>query len=521
MVLAISGGDGFFSQLQYELSHTKNKRVRVTAAVRDHLNDLYQLAQDLGSRPTRIAELFPADPGHIFGTCDASGLGMGGTFFTEDGSAFAWRVPFPSSVTEQLVSFDNPKGQISNSDLELAATIVQDNVIGANEDIQERTVRTFSDNIAAVSWRNKGSATTTGPAAYLLREAALQQRRLRHVPRAHYLPGPQNGLADAMSRRFDLTDEQLISLLNSLAPQKHSWQLLPCQPNMISTVMQALHKRRPVNQSITTAPRLNQQSGTASGSLSSPRSKSTIPCSAASRTKSPFYASVPPESEMVGSVAVDSPSAASMLLTRSTKSQQRSPVVGPKTPVKMRLDKSIQDSHACTEPGKTRTPPPAESSHAPSSCSTKHKPSSPWPKTPHRSTWQQWTWPGLPSSFSSASTNGPRHATTPHSDCAISTLSAMAPCWTDKIAQPRTSFQQPTSPSLSKPKRTESVGRPSPTPHGHAPSAQWHDASRIYANLAPPVTPFCVPSTNMVPRFPCKERTSPPSSAGPSPRCRT
>ena len=89
MVLAISGGDGFFSQLQYELSHTKNKRVRVTAAVRDHLNDLYQLAQDLGSRPTRIAELFPADPGHIFGTCDASGLGMGGTFFTEDGSAFA------------------------------------------------------------------------------------------------------------------------------------------------------------------------------------------------------------------------------------------------------------------------------------------------------------------------------------------------------------------------------------------------------------------------------------------------
>ena len=94
MVLAISGGDGFFSQLQYELTHATKKRVRITRVVRDHLDDLYALAQDIGNRPTRIAELFPSDPGHIFGTCDASGLGMGGTFFDENGTGYAWRFPF-------------------------------------------------------------------------------------------------------------------------------------------------------------------------------------------------------------------------------------------------------------------------------------------------------------------------------------------------------------------------------------------------------------------------------------------
>ena len=89
MLLAISGGDGFFSQLQFELTHAKNKRVRITRAVRDHLDDLYRLATDIANRPTRIAELFPTNPGHIFGTCDASGAGMGGIFFAEDGQGYA------------------------------------------------------------------------------------------------------------------------------------------------------------------------------------------------------------------------------------------------------------------------------------------------------------------------------------------------------------------------------------------------------------------------------------------------
>jgi hypothetical protein len=64
---------------------------------------------------------------------------------------------------------DNPKGSVSISDLELAATVAQSDALCQLVDVSGRTTHTVHDNMATVWWRKNGSITTMGPAAYLLR----------------------------------------------------------------------------------------------------------------------------------------------------------------------------------------------------------------------------------------------------------------------------------------------------------------------------------------------------------------
>ena len=70
-----------------------------------------------------------------------------------------WREPFPSHTRNQLVSYDNPKGTITNSDLESAATIAHHDILAQAASVVEKTIHTLSDN--TVHWQTKGSTTTT------------------------------------------------------------------------------------------------------------------------------------------------------------------------------------------------------------------------------------------------------------------------------------------------------------------------------------------------------------------------
>ena len=72
-------------------------------------------------------------------------------------------------------SFANPKGSITNSDLELAGSIAHNDVLAQAADVREKTTHNSYDNIAAVFWQRKGATTTLGPAAFLLRLQALHQ----------------------------------------------------------------------------------------------------------------------------------------------------------------------------------------------------------------------------------------------------------------------------------------------------------------------------------------------------------
>ena len=222
MVLGIPGGQGLFSQLQVALTRRSDKhRVRLHQGAQDAQRDFLHLAKDLANRPTRIAELFPTVPAHHTGACNAARNGMGGVWLPQPHSLeppLVWRHPFPEHIQSALVSFDNPAGTITNSDLELAGTVAQAAVLAANKDLRETTLAICTDNTPALAWQGRGAKTTTGPASYLLRLAALQQRQFRYVVQHSYIPGPANHLANIASPRFDLSDTALLSHLNSVAP---------------------------------------------------------------------------------------------------------------------------------------------------------------------------------------------------------------------------------------------------------------------------------------------------------------
>ena len=245
MILAIPGGRGFFSTLQTGFSQSDKNRIRIKAPMRDAISDLHYLALDIGSRPTRLGEVVPDLPVAI-GTADASGAGMGGTWLSADPAfhPLVWRERFPPEVQSELVSTTNPHGRITNSDLELAGQIAHLDVLNQHNDCRERTVSTLTDNISARSWQRKGSTTTLGPAAYLLRLQALHQRHHRYLNLPDYIPGPANAMADDASRLWHLTDAAFLHHLNSTYPQNRPWKLCPLRPEMNSALISALQCKR-------------------------------------------------------------------------------------------------------------------------------------------------------------------------------------------------------------------------------------------------------------------------------------
>lgn len=248
MVLALPGGRGLFSTLYTGLTQsdaTVPRRIRITKPLRDAITDLQFLAHDLAFRPTRLGEIVDALPA-AYGAADASGSGMGGIWLSHD-PAFApilWRCPFPSHIQADLVSFSNPHGHITNSDLELAAQIASLDIIINHADCRERTLSTFTDNISARAWHRKGSRSTLGPAAYLLRLLSLHQRHFRYRSTSDYIAGPANTMADDASRLWHLSDALLLAHFNSSFPQARPWQLSHLRPAMHSALTTALRCNR-------------------------------------------------------------------------------------------------------------------------------------------------------------------------------------------------------------------------------------------------------------------------------------
>ena len=144
---------------------------------------------------------------------------MGGIFFDADEQACVWRHPFSIEVQKLLVSFDNPNGTITNSDLEQAGMITHLDTIASSFPTAYTTIVTGGDNTAAVSRMTKGSTSLTGAAPCLSLLNSSLQRRHRYCSVASYLPGELNTMADDASRLQHLTDSSFLAHFNSQYPQ--------------------------------------------------------------------------------------------------------------------------------------------------------------------------------------------------------------------------------------------------------------------------------------------------------------
>jgi hypothetical protein len=259
MATAIPGARGFFSHLQAALQarNVNNNRIRVSHHVRATLQDFTWLAESMHERPTRLCELVAQEPS-LYGTTDASGKGMGGVILPPPSTKappYLWRLSFPDAIQAKLACSTNPSGPVTNSDLELAATIIQHDAMCQLYDTRERTIHTGTDNQAAQAWQSRKSTTTDSAPAFLLRLQAIHQRYHRYLPLHSYLPGQLNSMADDASRLWHLSDEQLLTHFNQRYPQHHSWHMYHPTSAMHSAVISALHRKRSVPVSFLSAPR--------------------------------------------------------------------------------------------------------------------------------------------------------------------------------------------------------------------------------------------------------------------------
>jgi hypothetical protein len=276
MSIAIPGSRGLFSLLHEALRHQEpGARIRLSRGVHDCLDDFRWISNDLATRPTRLYEIVPQTHPELLGAQDACGYGMGGVWFpasaqlqsrqpspsaanekrvatdissplasSTDKGPILWRARFEPDIVKDLVSFSNPSGQVTNSDLELAATIVQHDIAAHHYDVRERTISSGSDNTPAVAWQRKGSTTTSSAPAYLLRLQTLHQRFHRYFSSIFYIPGVVNVMADDASRLFELSDTQLLTHFNTAYPQMNSWRLVHPTNAMLSSVTYALRRKR-------------------------------------------------------------------------------------------------------------------------------------------------------------------------------------------------------------------------------------------------------------------------------------
>jgi hypothetical protein len=234
LVVGLPGSEGQFSLLQAALRDGQQGRVRIDEATRAQLQHLIELVGE--AEPSRIEELVPGDPIHL-GACDAAKQGMGGVWFTDEEEPLVWREPFPPNVQADVVSFDNPKGTVTNSDLELAGTIVHQAVLGSQVAVEGETAHTLCDNTPAVAWRTKGSTTSTHRNALLLRLAAAQRRVQRANHRISHIAGVDNVMGDDASRLFHLDDEKFLTHFNRTYPQRRSWKLCKAPSGLNSQVI--------------------------------------------------------------------------------------------------------------------------------------------------------------------------------------------------------------------------------------------------------------------------------------------
>ena len=243
---ALPGTRGLFSVLQAALQHSERHRVRITPQIHDLARDFMALVESAHGRPTRLPELVPTSPSDV-GACDACQVGMGGVWFDALDPAsppILWRQRFSKAIQADLVTSRNPSGRISISDLELAGVIAHKEVLASAREVAECTMWLASDNRAAVSWATEGSSTSLAARAHLLRYNALHQRTHRYVARHYYIPGPVNAMADDASRRWDLSDDALLTHFNSNFPQTRSWQLRHLTPAANAILTGALSRRR-------------------------------------------------------------------------------------------------------------------------------------------------------------------------------------------------------------------------------------------------------------------------------------
>ena len=185
--------------------HPAKKATPISNKLKQSLRRWRALIREVGAQPTQCKELVSGEPGFI-GCCDAAKQGAGGAWF--GGTNFlrptVWRIEWPQDIQDRFWSADNPQGDITNSDLEMAALLMHWLVLEQlAPSLKHEHVEAWSDNTPTVSWATRLNSTKSEPANRLVMALAIRQRAQRASPLVTMsIAGIDNTLADVASRSF-------------------------------------------------------------------------------------------------------------------------------------------------------------------------------------------------------------------------------------------------------------------------------------------------------------------------------
>jgi hypothetical protein len=108
-----------------------------------------------------------------------------------------------------------------------------------------------TDNTPTHAWISRGSTTSISSPAFLLSQLASDCQTCNAVLTTMYTPGKSNSIADFLSRSFALSDHDVLSRLQIMAPIQPPWKLATPTERMICTTNWALSRKLPPMASVT------------------------------------------------------------------------------------------------------------------------------------------------------------------------------------------------------------------------------------------------------------------------------
>ncbi len=145
---------------------------------------------------------------------------------------FCWE--WPDDIKQDIISLNNPTGRLTNSNLEMAGLVILWLVIeGICNNLREKRVTLFSDNLPTVSWVTRLASKRSLVAERLVQALALWLKTMHTCPLTPlHIEGVCNKIADMPSCSFGsnptwtcTSDAELLTLFNTHfpLPQQQSW----------------------------------------------------------------------------------------------------------------------------------------------------------------------------------------------------------------------------------------------------------------------------------------------------------
>jgi hypothetical protein len=251
--IAIPAGKGLLSPCNGVLrSEPQFVYLQRNQQLKSTLQSIRTLLRESATNPTKCKQLVRGHP-HFVGVKDSSGHGVGGVVVGETDSCkpTVFRVEWPQEIRDRLVSWTNPNGSITNSDLEMAGLLllwlVMEEVC---PDLACKHAALFSDNQPTVCWVERMASKHSIIAGRLLQILALRLHKTKASPiTPQHIKGAHNAMTDIPSRSFGSepqwhfkTDNDLLTFFNNRfpLPNQNSWSVFQLNSKIVTRVISVL-----------------------------------------------------------------------------------------------------------------------------------------------------------------------------------------------------------------------------------------------------------------------------------------